>query len=519
MNRRRFLTSSAAAVAVPAWLTSAAPRQPNLLYIISDELRFDALRCAGNGIIQTPNLDRLAAGGARFENMMCAFPVCVPSRTAMLTGRSSCNTHVKDNLAADDRENDPGPSFDNILHDHGYKTQYYGKWHAPYKLARTYDNRVATTHTPDLPDERRLYMAWLDQRFPARPIRKGERLANDYSRPYKPYPIDPLYEDAQAGIESDRKSKGLGQGDVFGILDVPREFTHAAYNADQAIRALDEMKAGPFSLTCSFNPPHPSYLAVEPYAHMYPWKEMPLPKNLSYDMTYAPYRLRAEKFARYHNPDYVRQFISVYYGQVSELDNEVGRILNKLDELGLTEKTLVIFTADHGEMLGSHGQTSKMTFLEEAVHVPLLMRLPSVIPAKTVVRHPVSGMDMFATVLDYLGVPAPARDGDSIRPLINGQANAGIDFRVAEWGQKNVPAYMVRTVDWKLMIADSPRSAAVDALFDLRNDPYEMRNLLGLPEDRAKYRGRAEEMKERLIGWLQRVHSPSIEGVKARKLG
>jgi len=253
MNRRTFLAAGAAAA-----VASAAQRPANLVFIISDELRFDALGCAGNPIVRTPNLDRLAADGARFENMMCAFPVCVPSRTAMLTGRSSCNTHVKDNLAANDRENDPGPSFDNLLHDHGYNTQYYGKWHAPYKLARTYDNQVATTHTPGLPDERRLYLAWLDQRFPARPIRKGERLSNDYQRPYKPYPSDPLYDDAQTGNTSDRKSKGLGQRDVFGILDVPQWFTHAAYNADQAIRALDEIKAGPFSLTCSFNPPHPS---------------------------------------------------------------------------------------------------------------------------------------------------------------------------------------------------------------------------------------------------------------------
>ncbi len=80
------------------------------------------------------------------------------------------------------------------------------------------------------------------------------------------------------------------------------------------------MKPGPFSLTCSFNPPHPSYLAVEPYARMYPWQKMPAPKNLSHDMTYSPYRLRAEKMKRYHDPDYVRQFISVYYGMVSELD-------------------------------------------------------------------------------------------------------------------------------------------------------------------------------------------------------
>ena len=136
--------------------------------------------------------------------------------------------------------------------------------------------------------------------------------------------------------------------------------------------------------------------------------------------------------------------------------------------------------------------------------------------AGTLVHDPVSGLDLFATILDYLNVLAPARDGASLRPLVQGKSAA--DYRVSEWGVRNQPSFMVRTRDWKLILADMPQSPAIDALYDLKNDPFEMRNLLGEPADRAKSAPRAEEMKDRLLAWLVRVHSPVVDSVKARKL-
>lgn len=510
INRREFLAS----VAAP--LLSAKQSPPNLLFIMADQMRFDAMSCAGNSVLQTPNLDRLAREGVRFEDAICPFPVCVPSRTGMLTGKSSANTQVRGNLAAQDTVSDPGPSFDNILHDRGYKSQYYGKWHAPYKMARTYDNKVAAVNVPGLPNEHGEFLAYLDQHVPQRAPRKGELIENYYDRrPYKPYPVDSEYQNAQEGIAD---GKHPTQQEVIGVLDVPKEYTHAAYVVDRSIPALQEMKAGPFTLTCSISPPHPPFLAVHPYAEMFPPEKMPLPKNVSHDMRWSPYRLRAETMSHYHNPDYVRQLTSIYYAMVREVDDQIGRLLKRLDDLELKQNTLVIFTADHGEMLGSHGLVSKMVFHEEAVHVPLLMRMPGTIKAGSVVREPVSGLDLFSTILDYLGVQAPGRDGDSLRPLIAGHHKAGPDYRVSEWGTRNVPNYMVRTAEWKLMMADSPESKGVDALFDMRNDPGEMRNLLGDPADRSRSAGRAGEMKDRLIEWLQRVHSPDLQGIKARTL-
>lgn len=506
MRRREFLAAAGAG------LLSARQSQPNLLFLMTDQMRFDAMSCAGNSVLSTPNLDRLAREGVRFENAMCPFPVCVPSRTGMLTGKSMANSGVRGNLAAQDTVLDPGPSFDNILHGRGYRSQYYGKWHAPYRMAGTYDNKVA-----DVRQEHRDFLAYLDAHAPQRQPRKGELLDAHYNRVYRPYPADTQYADAQAGVDLAR-DKHETQGGVIGVVDVPDHCTHTAYTADRTMRALGEIKNGPFTLTCSIGPPHPPFLTVARYADMFPPAKMPLPRNLSHDLRWSPYRLRAQAMSHFHNPEYVRQMTAIYYGMVREVDDHIGEVLKRLEHLGLTQNTLVIFTADHGEMLGSHGLVSKMVFHEEAVHVPLLMRMPGAIRPGTVVKDPVSGLDLFATMLDYLGVQAPVRDGDSLRPLIQGRGKAGPDYRVAEWGTRHVPNYMVRTAEWKLMMADSPESKGVDALFDLRNDPYEMRNLLGDPADRSRYAGRAREMKDRLVEWLGRVQSPAIEGVKARKV-
>src|SRR5580658_8235816 len=120
-NRREFLLGAAGAVAVAAPGQTAKPA--NLLVLISDQLRFDALSCAGNKLVETPNLDRLAREGTRFENAMCACPVCVPSRTGMLTGKSMANSLVRDNPQATDANLDVGLTYDNLLHDRGYKSQ------------------------------------------------------------------------------------------------------------------------------------------------------------------------------------------------------------------------------------------------------------------------------------------------------------------------------------------------------------------------------------------------------------
>ncbi len=507
MNRRSFLTGAAS---FPPALRATAEKPPNLLVIMTDQQRFDALSCAGNGILKTPNLDQLARQGAMFQTAVTPCPVCVPARTSILTGKSMTGTQVTGNAAATDTELDCGPSFDNILSQRGYSTGYYGKYHAPYRMALTYGNKVpyAGARVEGAPSHRKQYLEYLDQHAPSRPLRPGELMSKDFERPYTPAVLDARYRDPEAPTS---------QGSVYGWLHVPKEHSFTAYTVDEAIHALDGFERGPFSLTCSIGPPHPPFLNVSPYWGMYPAQDMPLPKNFRHDMTWSPYRERAAKMPTYQAPENIRAMISIYYGMVKEVDDNVARLLARLDERGLRANTLVVFVSDHGEMMGSHGLGSKMTFYEESAHVPLLMRFPGRIKPGAVLQDPVSTMDLFATILDYLGVPAPRREGYSLRPLVDGKRSASPDFRVSEWFGNNVPNFMVRTRDWKLILARDPASKARDALFHLKEDPFEVTNLLGEPADRAKYRTQADEMKDRLLAWLERAQSPLAGGVKERR--
>jgi arylsulfatase A-like enzyme len=421
-------------------------------------------------------------------------------------------TTVTGNGAATDTVLDCGPSFDNLLAARGYHTGYFGKYHAPYKMALTYRNKVpyAGARVEGAPSHRAQYLAYLDRHVPARPLRTGELMSKDFDRPYVPAVLDARYKDP-GGPSS--------QGEVYGWLQIPKEHSLAAYTVDEAIHALDGMAGGPFSLTCSIGPPHPPFLNVSPYWGMYPDTDMPLPKNFRHDMTWSPYRERQARMEKYQVAENIRAGLSIYYGMVREADDNVGRLLARLQALGLDANTLVVFVSDHGEMMGSHGMGSKMVFYEESVHVPLLLRFPGRIRAKTTIPNPVSTMDLFATILDYLGVPAPPREGYSLRPLLDGEKDNLPDYRVSEWAGENVPNFMVRTADWKLIMAKNPASKARDALFHLQDDPHEMTNLLGEPGGRATYRRQADDMKDRLLQWLGRAGSPAAAGVRERKLG
>ena len=510
VNRRKFLGT--AAITATSFSLRAQEIKPNLLVILTDQYRFEALSCAGNGIVKTPNLDRLARDGVMFQNAITPCPVCVPARTSMLTGKSMYGNKVTGNAAATDTKLDCGPSFDNLLAERGYHTEYYGKYHSPYRMALTYKNKVTYVgaKVEGAPSERQQYLAYLDKHSPARPLKPGELMSKDFNRPYIPAVLDARYSDPNAETS---------QGEVYGWLQIPKERSHAAYTVDETIHALDRMAKGPFSLTCSIGPPHPPFMNVSPYWGMYPAKDMPLPKNFKHDMTWSPYRERQARMTKYQVPENIQAGLSIYYGMIKEVDDQVGRLLGKLEKLGLTANTMVVFTSDHGEMMGSHGMGSKMVFYEDSVHVPLLMRFPGRIKSGIKVADPVSTMDLFSTALDYLGSPSPQREGYSLRPLVEGKGASVPDFRVSEWEGENVPNFMVRTRDWKLIMTKNPMSKARDALFNMKEDPYEMTNLLGEPGDRARYHKQAGELKDRLLTWLKRADSPLLQTVKDRRLG
>jgi arylsulfatase A-like enzyme len=502
----------------------------NLLVIMTDQQRFDALSAAGNPVLQTPNIDRIANEGVLFESAYTPVPVCAPARTSVLTGQSIDNHGISRNTPVYDPESySGGPSFDMVLSEAGYKTAYYGKWHSPQELAALYENTddyhvTATSGSAGMGiGMSEYYRNYLDAKgvpgyesADQYDLPKGQ-LIDTYSR--RPYRLNPMDKRFGLSIEEVVAMGDTSQGDIHGTLLIDTVHSITAVEARGVLAAIDRFADEPFSLTVSFHYPHPPYTPAEPYASLYPPEEMPLPPSMTDDREDSPYKNANRNYEspRYSDPDKVRQFIAAYYGLVKEIDDWVGVILDKLDQHGLTDNTLIVFLSDHGEMLGSHGMTSKNIFYEESVHVPFLMRLPGAISAGTRVTDPVSTRDIFPTVLDYLGQPpVDGLDSESLRNVIDGREKR--DFAVAEWREdRNVPTYMIRSGDWKLLISKIPDADSIDAMYNLKDDPHEMDNLLfeGMPESNAQV---AAELKEKLISWLEDTNSPAVQGVRDRQL-
>ena len=519
-----------AILAMIGWLIplgAFAQQKKNLLFIMTDQQRYDALSIAGNAVLETPNLDRLARQGAYFKNAYTPCAVCAPARSSILTGHTVENTGMKTNDRAYYHEEEglmTMPTFDEILMGHGYHCEYYGKWHSQTSHTRVYRNqKQASVNGHSVfahGGQKFVHLDYLDRHVPVRQLKQGELYDKMTRRPYETDPLDKHHGMTDTELKASKEK--FPQCDMHGVLQIPKEHTLTAFQAQETIEAIERLKDTVFSITCSFHFPHAPMLPPEPYYNMYPAEKMQPPVSIADDMENSPYRTANGRPANpeYSDPEKIKYMISNYYGLVKEIDDWVGKILDKLDEHGLTEHTLVIFTSDHGEMLGSHGMREKNVFYEESAHIPLLMRLPGEINNNCEVDAYVSLIDLFPSIMDYLEIGKLKSDGKSLRGLINGTDKDHGTYVVTEWDYRGdiSPNYMVVKEGWKLMIPYTVSSNVINALYDLNTDPYEMNNLLGKNPGRNKYADKAEELRACLLEWLKKNNSIHYEGVKERKL-
>lgn len=497
---------------------------PNILLIMTDQQAWDAVGYSGNKMVKTPHLDRLAGEGVNFSHAVTPTPVCVPARTSILTGRLAETTKVRENRDAKTADC-YYPTFDEILAKRGYRTEYYGKFHAPEHMARVYKNPPVEGMEGTEPIMRwePIYVKYIQEKFPERPLEKGELYETTFyggTIPYKLDPPDSQYEKVTAGEKVETiPLKSLSQSVVHGVLDLPAEYTITAVQGKQTIDALERLKDEQFILTSSFHCPHVPITPSEPYASMYNAEEMMPPVSIHDIRENMPYS-KGKEIPPYNDKKKVQYMMANYYAFVTEIDDWVGKILNKLDELKLAENTLVIFVSDHGEMLGAHGMRGKFNFYEESVRVPFLIRYPGKIKPGQTISTPVSVLNIFPTVLDFAGLQHIPTDGYSLKGLMDGSEAPKYDFAVAEWQWKNgnVPSIMIRTADWKLMTTHRSGGKNVEVLFDLKNDPYEMNNLLGANPERFKFKEKAEVLRTQLVAYLEDVNSPLADGVEKRIL-
>ena len=447
---------------------------PNVLFICTDQQRYDALGPYGNGHIRTPHIDRLAGEGVLFEQCYVQNPVCSPSRASLLTGQYPHAHGLWSNgvsLPADK------PLFTRALADAGYDSGMIGKMHlAACFRGRTEPRRddglrvYEWAHDPTHGSPENAYHRWLEEHHPD------------------------LFAAAMAN------GPGRSGHEAVGFDTMPTEAHYSHWVGERAIDFLRQGRdpAKPFFLWANFYDPHHPFVAPKEYLDRYDPAALPRPLGGPEDLADRPpvlaeashksYAGIARGFAEY-GAEEIRGIVAAYYAMVTLIDDEVGRILATLDELGLAGDTLVVFTSDHGEMLGDHGLLLKGPMMYEgAVRVPLILRWPGRLPAGARRPELVQWLDLGPTVLGAAGLPPlSAGQGQSLLPLARGDAGTtGRGWALCEYRDSGHPydppvhVTMLRRGRHKLIVhhgAPATGRPRGGELYDLKADPHEGRNL------------------------------------------
>ena len=422
-------------------------RKPNILFILADDQRANTLGVAGNPLIKTPHLDSLARRGFRFERaygMGSMNPaVCVPSRAMVNSGRSLFR--IKDDL-------DGIPTLPELLRQAGYMTFGTGKWHnQPDSFLRGFE-RGRAVFFGGMSDHTRVPIADID--------------------------------------DGHLSQQTIGE-----------EFSSTLF-ANAAIEFLESYDfSRPFYAYVAFTAPHDPRQAPEGYIDMYDPETIPLPPN------YLPQHPffngwmtgRDEQLAAWPRfPEVIRNQLAEYYGLITHMDFEIGRLLEALDKTGEADNTIIVFAADHGLALGSHGLLGKQNLYEHSTRAPLLF-VGKDIPKSTSSNALVYLLDIFPTLAELAGVRSPEPvDGRSLAPILRGQEGEVRDSVYTAFGEV---MRAVRDRRWKLIRYPHINRTQ---LFDLENDPHEINDLSA---DSAQA-GRIEALMAMLLQWQRQLDDP-----------
>jgi arylsulfatase A-like enzyme len=495
MKRREFL---AAGGTVRCLSGAASPRRPNVLFLMTDEQHHRSLSITGNPYISTPQMDRIAREGALFTNSTCVTPYCSPSRASMITGVYPHRHRILLNVGGRTQRQEPlapgaFPSTETTPPGQGYATAFRGKWHlGDLGDFPCYESFAYAAKTP------RGYEEWLEQRLPAARF-SGDRDPGRYlGRPVEKIPaIRRAWEPFQKAVP------GLGYIATIGRTVIPPDLLPETQLTNRVLQLLEQNRDRSFMITASWHPPHDLWVMPEPHYSMVDRKKIRLTGSTSLEEWDA--RGPSRQLGELAGEEGLREYAAIYHGMVKYIDDQIGRVLGKLDQLGLAENTLVLFTTDHGDMVGAHGCIGKsiLSFFDDLVRIPLCIRFPGRIKPGTVVGNPVSQVDYMPTLLDYMGLPVPEKiHGRSLRPLIEGRPAGWRDYSFC---QRGAGARMIRTERYKYVFARKPRIAA---LYDLQADPHEDRNLARDPAHAAT----ARMMHKRLAEVMSRDGDPMDGG-------
>jgi arylsulfatase A-like enzyme len=470
----------------------------NILFITTDQHHYSVLGSV-NPRVQTPHLDRLAREGARFERAYCVNPTCSPSRATMITGLYPAWHGC---WAIGVKLPEDVPTAGDLFQQHGYQSILVGKAH--FQPLRSLPGMESIESQPlmrDLDFWRHFHGPWYGfnhietARMHANESHAGQHyalwleekgLANwqEYFDPWPP--------------QSNSKYSGPYYTRDSLTWDLPEELHPTHWVGERAVANIERCVAAdqPFFLWASFFDPHPPYILPEPWASQYDPAEMPVGQFQPGEFDAMPPHFRQTReeapdfshlnepggqslhgfHSHLHSDAELRRSMACYYGMVSLVDAEVGRILEALDRLGIAENTLVIFSTDHGHLLGQHGLIAKGAFhYEDLLRIPMITRYPGHIPAGTVSNTLQSQIDFVPTFLDAAGIPVPGlMQGASQLPVWAGE-RPGREWALVE--NRHNPT----TVDLRTLVTDRYkitvyRSADYGELFDLQADPGELHN-------------------------------------------